>query len=301
MSDPSPLVSIVVPVYNGSNYLRDAIESALGQTYCPLEIVVVNDGSNDGGKTDEIARSFLPRIRYVTKDHGGVGSALNRGIAEATGAYVSWLSHDDTLRPDKLSRQVDVMTGERLTRTLIFGDFEVHDVEANRRYTLRMPRSCLDDRQGFAVLTLLFTARLHGCTLLIPRACLAEVGPFSEHLRTTQDYDLWFRLFAAGYRFRYVRAVALTSRLHAQQGTRVMRDIHGTEAVALYERALVDLRPSLRRLPPRCAYRITRSLRARGFEGAAGVFLAQWAAGSRARGLGTRLLRALAGPGRRHR
>ena len=296
MTIPPPLVSIVIPVYNGSNYLRHAIESALAQTYAPVEIVVVNDGSNDGGKTDEIARSFLPRIRYITKDNGGVATALNRGIAEANGAYLSWLSHDDVLHPDKLSRQIAVVTGERLTRTLVFGDFSVHAVETNLRYTQRMPWGCRGDRQGLAALTLLLTARLHGCTLLIPRACFAEVGPFSEHLRTTQDYDLWFRLFAAGYRFRYVPGVVLTARLHPEQGTRVMSDIHRGEVMALYGRALVDLRPFLGRLPPWFAYRITRSLRVRGLHGAADVFLAQWATETRARALGAWLLTALAMP-----
>ena len=75
-----PLVSIVIPVYNGANYLREAIDSALAQTYSNVEIIVVNDGSDDGGATRDIALSYGDKIRYFAKDNGGVSTALNVGI-----------------------------------------------------------------------------------------------------------------------------------------------------------------------------------------------------------------------------
>lgn len=76
----NPKVSIVIPVYNGSNYVRDAIDSALAQTYGNVEVIVVNDGSDDDGKTDEICRSYGKKIRYFKKKNGGVATALNKGI-----------------------------------------------------------------------------------------------------------------------------------------------------------------------------------------------------------------------------
>ena len=65
-----PLISIIIPVYNGSNYLRDAINSALAQTYTNIEIIVVNDGSNDNGETEKIALSYGEKIRYFSKENG---------------------------------------------------------------------------------------------------------------------------------------------------------------------------------------------------------------------------------------
>ena len=94
--DINPKFSIIIPVYNGSNYLEEAINSALAQTYQNIEIVVVNDGSNDGGKTETIARSFGDKIRYFSKENGGVSSALNFGIKQMTGEWFAWLSHDDS-------------------------------------------------------------------------------------------------------------------------------------------------------------------------------------------------------------
>ena len=75
MSDPK--ISIVIPVYNGSNYLANAIDCALRQTYKNVEVIVVNDGSTDGGATEEIALSYGEKIRYFHKSNGGESSALN--------------------------------------------------------------------------------------------------------------------------------------------------------------------------------------------------------------------------------
>ena len=81
----NPKVSIVIPVYNGSDYMAEAIDSALAQTYNNTEVIVVNDGSNDGGKTREIAFSYEDKIRYFEKENGGVASALNFGIKKMEG------------------------------------------------------------------------------------------------------------------------------------------------------------------------------------------------------------------------
>ena len=72
-----PRVSIVIPAYNGSDYMKEAIDSALAQTYPDVEVLVVNDGSDDDGRTEAIALSYGDRIRYFRKGNGGVASALN--------------------------------------------------------------------------------------------------------------------------------------------------------------------------------------------------------------------------------
>ncbi len=82
----NPNVSIVIPVYNGANFLAEAIDSALMQSYNNIEVIVVNDGSCDDGKTEAIANSYGNRIRYFHKENGGVATALNLGIHEILSA-----------------------------------------------------------------------------------------------------------------------------------------------------------------------------------------------------------------------
>lgn len=104
MKKYNPLVSIVIPVYNGANYMREAIDSAINQTYDNIEIIVVNDGSTDNGETERIALSYGDKIKYYKKENGGCASALNYGISKMQGEWFSWLSHDDVYYPEKYSR-----------------------------------------------------------------------------------------------------------------------------------------------------------------------------------------------------
>jgi glycosyltransferase involved in cell wall biosynthesis len=220
MSDTSkhPLVSIIIPVYNGARYVALAIESALTQDYPHVEVVVVNDGSTDEGRTRQVVERFLSRVRYFEKPNGGVASALNFGIREARGEYVSWLSHDDLYRPDKISRQMARMA-ELAGEAILYSDFQIIDENGEKGSVVTMPPS---DPHNFRY-ALTLQNFLHGCTLLIPRACLEQVGTFDERLRTTQDYDLWFRL-AERYPFLHVREPLVFSRHHTEQGTLRMRD-----------------------------------------------------------------------------
>lgn len=100
-----PKVTIVIPAYNAANYLAEAVESAINQTYENIEIIVVNDGSNDNGATADVAKKYRNSIRYIEKGNGGSSSALNCGILNMTGEWFSWLSHDDLYCPDKVEKR----------------------------------------------------------------------------------------------------------------------------------------------------------------------------------------------------
>jgi glycosyltransferase involved in cell wall biosynthesis len=97
------LVSVVIPVFNGERFLAAAIQSVLEQTYRPLEVIVVDDGSTD--RSLAIARSF-PGVRMFEQARAGPGAARNRGVAAASGAFLAFLDADDLMPPDKLARQV---------------------------------------------------------------------------------------------------------------------------------------------------------------------------------------------------
>lgn len=208
----APLVTIVIPVYNGADYLREAIDSALAQTYPRVEILVVNDGSTDGGATAAIARSYGDRIRYLEKENGGVASALNLGIREMRGEYFSWLSHDDVYLPGKIEAQVSRLF-DATAPIVLYSDYEQIGPSGKRLSVRRVGKLGLPLR--FALVA---TDPVNGCTVLVPRDCFDVVGTFDERLRTAQDYDLWFRL-AKRFPFVHLPEVLVKSRVHAAQGT----------------------------------------------------------------------------------
>jgi glycosyltransferase involved in cell wall biosynthesis len=179
-----PRVSIVIPVYNGANYLRQAIDSALAQTSDDYEVIVVNDGSRDGGATAEIARSYGDRIRYVEKENGGVSSALNRGIAEMRGQWFCWLSHDDRYLPGKIAAQLAFL--DRNPEVRIAGcNFELIDDEGSVTSVFREHLGVV--HTGREVMT----SWIYGCGLMTHRSVLEQAGRFNESNRTTQDLEMW--------------------------------------------------------------------------------------------------------------
>jgi len=233
----TPLVSIVIPVYNGSNYLQQAIDSALAQTYDNCEVIVINDGSADNGMTESIAKSYGERIKYFYKKNGGVASALNTGVRVACGEYISWLSHDDLYHTNKIERQIAFLSSLSAANVVLYSDYEA--VDANNEFirTVRLAAAeAADLRQ--AIIRLLFESTVHGCSLLLPKKCFTDVGYFAENLRTTQDYYLWFKLLQNGYEFRHMPEVLISSRWHEEQGTRTLHRIAHREIESLYVNAI---------------------------------------------------------------
>jgi glycosyltransferase involved in cell wall biosynthesis len=209
----SPLVSIVIPVYNGANFLKDAIDSALAQTYSNIEIVVVNDGSTDEGKTRDIALSYGDKIRYFEKINGGVSSALNVGIKEMKGEYFSLLSHDDVYFPKKIETQIKFLADNRLPLAITYTDFccinSSSEITSEFRVRKIKPKS-------FKI-EFILGGLLHGCSLLIPKKCFEISGNFSEALIATQDFDLWFKFAEANFAFYHIPEILVKWRLHEQQ------------------------------------------------------------------------------------
>lgn len=195
----TPMVSVIIPVYNGAKYMKQAIDSALAQTYSNIEVVVVNDGSTD--ETNTIAKSYGKRIKYISKENGGVSTALNAGIREMDGSYFSWLSHDDKYDLRKIESQINVLRNLENKKTVIYGGY----ITINEKSDI-LEEFHLDQKYTIEDLSRplfpFFSGLLSGCTLLLPRSVFTEVGLFDEKLKTTQDYELWYRalkLFPIAY------------------------------------------------------------------------------------------------------
>ena len=213
-----PLVSIIIPVYNGSNYMKEAIDSALNQDYPNIEIIVINDGSTDGGKTREIAKSYGDKIRYLEKENGGVSTALNLGIKEMKGQYFSWLSHDDRYYENKISTQMYYLINNNLLnkKVITYTDYDVINekskVIGETSFGVYRP----NDKPELA----LIRGLVSGTALLIPKEAFEEYGVFDTKYRCVQDYLLFFD-FMKTYRYVFIPKVTNSTRVHAGQVTNV--------------------------------------------------------------------------------
>ena len=224
----NPLVSIIIPVYNGENYMRQAIDSALNQTYKNIEVIVVNDGSKD--KTDEIALSYGDKIRYFKKENGGVSSALNKGIAEMKGEYFSWLSHDDMYTPDKVEKSVLAIDYCKDENTLIYCASMAVDKDLKP-----LKKKKFSDQKKYllwqeALMESLTTGAYAGCNFLIPKKAFDECGGFNENLRFIQDTVMWEKLFLNGFSLLKIPEVCVKYRIHGGQLTQTGRAIFKQEA-----------------------------------------------------------------------
>ncbi len=219
----NPLVSIIIPVYNGSNYLKKAIDSALNQTYSNIEIIVVNDGSTDEGKTEEIAKSYGSRIRYIKKENGGVSSALNEGIREMKGTYFSWLSHDDEYYADKIEKQIESLKKVNNPRTVALCGTEFIDEKSNvlnKKWAMQ-EAGVYSSKEALSQLT---KKTFSGIALLIPKSAFDENGLFDESLKYIQDLVMWRSVFLSGYSLVVVPRTMARSRLHSAQQTNNHRE-----------------------------------------------------------------------------
>lgn len=234
-----PKVSIIIPVYNGADYLSEAIDSALAQTWKNTEVIVVNDGSNDQGATERVALEYGHRIRYIRKENGGVASALNLGIQEMTGEYFSWLSHDDLYLPRKVEHQMKLLQRCGNPKQIVAGGYYI--VNADKR-----PLGLMDFHQLYPKEKLetplfpVFHCAVNGCTMLIHRSHFERVGTFNEGLPTTQDYDLWFRMLR-GQKLMYTRQVDVVSRAHEAQTSQSLKDTHEVECTKLWIHMLSEV------------------------------------------------------------
>ena len=208
-----PLVSIVIPVYNGSNFVKEAIDSALAQTYNNVEILVVNDGSTDN--TEEIVKTYGDKLRYFYKENGGVATALNLGIKEARGEYISWLSHDDLYYPDKVEKQIEFLKARKNKNVVVFGSYSLLFSSTKKIVSKKISTRVRKNIRCLLGIDLENT--LNGCTLLMPKKVIVNAGLFDIKLKYTQDYDLWFRL-TKNVEFLYLDEYLLYSRQHDDQG-----------------------------------------------------------------------------------
>lgn len=239
-----PKVSVIMPAYNASEYLAEAIDSVLHQTYPNIEILVINDGSKDDGATERVALSYGDKIRYFAKENGGVSSALNLGIDNMTGDYFSWLSHDDAYTPEKIATQVEALQGISDQSTLalcshIFIDKESKPITAHKAITPAKERCLLEAKE--ALHFMLTHGSYNGCAFLIPKEVFAHGLRFREDLRYSQDMLMWTHIFLNGSSVVFTPEECVLSRIHAAQQTQTKRGLLRHDSLEIAKEIADDL------------------------------------------------------------
>ena len=183
------LVSVVIPTFNSADYLAQAIQSVLAQTYQDFEIIVVDDASTD--HTEEVLRSYAKRICYVRQERGGPSVARNRGILQARGEMIAFLDADDLWRPTKLARQVEYLD-HHPEACLVYTDFTRGPQPGSNNESRLQAFKPRDSAQAFH--GLLEENFIATPTVMVRRSALARSGLFDPKLRGSEDLDLWLRL-----------------------------------------------------------------------------------------------------------
>ncbi|NQT94640.1 MAG: glycosyltransferase [Lentisphaerae bacterium] len=186
-----PLVSVVIPVYNAARYVAQAVDSVLDQTYAPLQVIVVNDGSTDDTAT--VLEPYLDRIEYCRQENRGASASRNRGIELAKGKYIAFLDADDLWTPEKISRQVRVLE-DNPQFGLVHSDTAVIDESgaimkpsANR---LRQVRNGNVFEEFFSSdISVVLTS-----AAMVRKECFEKVPGFDGRFPVLQDYGLFLSL-----------------------------------------------------------------------------------------------------------
>lgn len=184
-------VSVIIPCYNVEDWIGTSLRSALEQTHADLEIIVVDDGSTDGtvARVEELMHLRPDRITLLRGDHAGACAARNKGLRAATGTWLQFLDADDRLLPDKIAGQVTIAEASP-TAVAVIGDF-VNELAHGGEETMNAIPG--DPWEGL-VKTRLGTTSAN----LWRREALLAAGTWDEQLASSQDYELLFRLLAAG-------------------------------------------------------------------------------------------------------
>ncbi|WP_375493076.1 glycosyltransferase [uncultured Nostoc sp.] len=203
-----PKISVIIPAYNSEKTIKQTIQSVLNQTFTNLELIVINDGSQDS--TLEVVTQFQDsRIKVFSYANAGGNVSRNRGLHHAVGEFVSFLDADDLWTPDKLQSQLKALQ-ENATAKVAYGWTDY--IDTNGKFILSGKRINVNGNIYEELLLNNFLE--NGSNPLIDKKALITLGGFDESLNAAQDWDMWLRL-ASKFNFVCVPSVQILYRISA--------------------------------------------------------------------------------------
>ena len=186
-----PRVSVVIPTFNRTRTIRNAVESVLAQSFSDIEVIVVDDGSTDD--TLKVVDAIEdPRLRILKLESNmGASEARNRGIEAARAPWVAFQDSDDLWRPAKLARQMALLEAPGTDYVAAYCGMDIMEADGKMRY---IPNPALQNRAGDILPDLVFYSFVSTQTLVVRRDVLAWLGGFDQDLRALEDWELMLRI-----------------------------------------------------------------------------------------------------------
>lgn len=240
------LVSVIIPAFNAENTISRAIDSVLAQTYSPVEVIVVDDGSADS--TQRICESYGDEIIYIHQENKGVSAARNKGIQTASGEYIGFLDADDWYLPDKLQQMMPLFAAypdiKAVTCTYLVKT--VHGVKLASAHEKIVGKK---SNGRIPLFTELAKGRpvIHTNTVLIRSFVFKTVGLFNEAWRFGEDIEMWIRI-AGLYEWLYLdKPLCVYDRTSVESVcSRISADQHGLDFLYTNEEMERFIRPEFR-------------------------------------------------------
>jgi len=210
-----PAVSVILPVYNGEAYLKEAIDSILAQTFTDFELLVINDGSSDG--SERIITSYTDqRVKHVKNErNSGLVFSLNRGVKEARGTFIARMDADDIALPERLEKQVAFLQSNE-------ADIVATRVKLIDAFGNSLP-DWVEDRDHITRDEIRRYLRRNNCIAhptVMGRTALFRSYPYRFRQHYSEDYDLWLRMAADGLRIEKLAEPLLLHRILTTSFTR---------------------------------------------------------------------------------
>jgi len=213
-----PLISVIIPTFNGSKYIVETIKSVLAQDLNDYEIIIIDDGSTDN--TVELIQNLSPKISVVKQKNKGIAEARNRGISLATGKYIAFLDHDDVLHPEKLSAQL-LCFKNNPDAGVIFGNFRRwYGGDENEFFGSKLnPDLINSELSGWIYHKFLLTNWVLFSSALFKSEVIQDIGLFNSELPPSDDWDYAVRV-SRKYKFYKMKQEVVLYRTHDNQTSR---------------------------------------------------------------------------------
>lgn len=227
----NPLVSVVIPLFNGQAYIEECLKSVFAQTYKPVEIIVVDDGSTD--RSLEIVQKLKPEnMKIICQNHGDVSKARNTGIKNAGGELIAFIDHDDIWLPEKLEKQAAIFAKDTQV-DLVFSDIMKFFPSGKKHRAKDKHNIALSFTDENLFKKLVVKNVLMPSAVMVKKESIIAAGLFDPSFRTCGDYEMWLRMALLKYRFHYLPEALTLYRMHAENAAKNTEIMHQDRVKAI--------------------------------------------------------------------